>query len=46
MVELLQSDIFNFTFDYDEWPSSHFDDRDETMPYNGSVFDIRYKKTY
>lgn len=46
MVELLNSNVFNYSFDFDEWPSSHFDDSDVSKPYNGSVFDIRYKKTY
>jgi hypothetical protein len=46
MVGLLKSDVFNFAFDYDEWPSSHFDDTDVSKPYNGSIFDIRSRKTY
>ena len=46
MVELLNSNVFNFSFDFDDWPSSHFDDCVVSKPYNGSVFDIRYKKTY
>ena len=46
MVDLLKSDVFNFTFDFDEWPSSHFDDTDVSKPYNESIFDIRSKKTY
>lgn len=46
MVELLNSEIFNFSFDFDDWPSSHYNDSEVSKPYNGSVFDIRYKKTY
>jgi len=46
MVELMKSNVFNFTFDFDEWPSSHHDDSNCSKPYNGSVFDIRYKETY
>ena len=46
MVDLLSSDVFNFSFDYDDWPSSHFNDSEGSKPYNGSVFDIRYKQTY
>jgi hypothetical protein len=46
MVNLLRSEVFNYSFDYDEWPSSHFNAEDVSKPYNGSVFDIRYKRTY
>ena len=46
MIQLLQSNVFQHDFDYDEWPSSHFDEKDVIRPYNGSIFDIRYKKTY
>lgn len=46
MVELLECNVFNFSFDYDDWPSSHFNDSEGSKPYNGSVFDIRYKQTY
>jgi len=39
--ELLDSDIFNVVFDYDEWPSNHFNPLDCIRAYNGSYFDIR-----
>ena len=38
---LLNSNVFSFTFDYDEWPSTHTDDRKYIRPYNGSIFEIR-----
>ena len=46
IVPLLHSDVFSFTFDYDDWPSSHYNDLEISVPYNGSIFDIRYEKTY
>lgn len=39
---LLRSNIFCFTFDYDEWPSTHTDHQPYSRPYNGSVFDLRH----
>ena len=45
---LFQSDIFQYEFDYDEWPSQHTDQRRLLRPYNGSIFDIRknYKTVF
>lgn len=40
---LLNSQIFAFQFDYDEWPSTHTDDNSYMRPYNGSIFDLRKK---
>ena len=38
---LMDSEIFVYKFDFDEWPSTHVDDNKYTRPYNGSIFDIR-----
>ena len=38
---LMDSEIFVYRFDYDEWPSTHVDDNKYSRPYNGSIFDIR-----
>lgn len=40
---LLNSNIFAFQFDYDEWPSTHTDDDSYLRPYNGSIFELRKK---
>jgi hypothetical protein len=39
---LLNSDIFSFYIDFDEWPSMHTDNDSYMMPYNGAIFDLRY----
>ena len=48
--KLLDSEIFNYTFDFDEWPGNHpfkgpEDDDEEPIPvmkpYSGSIFRIR-----
>jgi hypothetical protein len=31
---LINSDIFCFQFDFDEWPSTHFDKETYYQPYN------------
>ena len=38
---LIQSKIFRFQFDYDEWASTHTDDKTYMKPYNGSIFELR-----
>lgn len=38
---LLASRVFNWTFDFDNWPGTHNDDRECIRPFNGSFFDIR-----
>ena len=38
---LLYSDIFNFEFDYDEWPSTHFNRGTYLRPFNESIFMVR-----
>ena len=41
VTPLLDSNLFCFTFDYDEWPSIHFDHEKYIKPYNGSIFELR-----
>ena len=41
VVDLLASDVFNYTFDYEGWPKAHHNDQAMLMPYNGSLFDLR-----
>lgn len=38
---LLDSKIFNVTFDFDDWPGSHPNEENAIRAYNGSYFDIR-----
>jgi hypothetical protein len=38
---LFNSKIFSFTFDFDEWPSTHSDKKQYSIPYNLSIFDLR-----
>lgn len=37
---LMQSEIFIFQFDYDEWPGIHENDQQLLRPYNKSIFDL------
>ena len=45
MRELFDSAVFNYAFDYDEWSttSPFIDDHMKLMPYNGSMFKLRYE---
>lgn len=43
--DLLNSKVFNWTFDYDNWPGNHNDDKECIRAYNGSIFDIRESYT-
>jgi len=43
MTELLNSEIFNRAFDYDEWSSTSIDDNKVLRPYNKSMFKLRYE---
>ena len=38
---LLNSNVFQFSFDYDEWPGTHTNDGEYIRPYNESIFNIR-----
>jgi len=40
-VDLFKSEIFMYSFDYDDWPGTHDYEEMENRPYNGSIFDIR-----
>jgi len=46
LKELLDSEIFMYSFDFDEWPSSHTNDAELSVPYNDNLFNIRYASTY
>jgi len=37
----MNSEIFEFTFDYDEWPTSHKNKHECIRAYNGSIFNLR-----
>lgn len=39
---LLNSQIFECTFDYDEWPGNHQNDLEEIRPYNFSFFQLNH----
>jgi hypothetical protein len=36
-----ESQIFRYTFDYDQWISNHTNDKEYYRAYNGSLFDLR-----
>ena len=42
---LLQSKVFDWTFDFDNWPGNHNDDKECIRAFNGSFFDIRENYT-
>ena len=35
--------IFQYTFDFEEWPTTHSDRKEYIRPYNGSIFEVRNK---
>jgi len=39
---LLNSNIYNFEFDFDEWPEVHNNDEYFLKPFNDSIFELRY----
>mgnify|MGYP006893254200 CR=1 FL=1 len=39
--ELLQSNVFSYSFDFDEWPSSHNNSDEISRPYNENMFMLR-----
>lgn len=43
MKELLNSSVFNYTFDFDEWPSTSSNTVKLLVPYNNSIFKLRYE---
>jgi len=48
ITALLNSNIFSYTFDYDEWPSTHTNADEYIRPYSESIFNIRqhYKSVF
>lgn len=42
LTGLFDSNIFTYTFDYDQWPGSHINNETISRPYNDSLFQIRY----
>lgn len=45
VTRLFSSQIFCFTFDFDEWPSTHTDADSYMRPYNDSIFSLRTSYT-
>jgi hypothetical protein len=41
VCDVFNSKIFNFEFDYDEWPGTHTNEESCFRPYNGSIYKIR-----
>lgn len=41
VVKLLNSNVFSFSFDYDEWPTNHKNDTACMRPYFHSIFKLR-----
>lgn len=41
VAELLNSEVFCKTFDFDEWPGTHTDSTTYLRPYNDSIFKLR-----
>ena len=43
IIELLKSKVFEYEIGFDEWPQVHSNTEKMTVPYNGSVFQLRAK---
>jgi len=43
MTNLFKSAIFNYTFDFDEWPTTSSDTTTMLEPYNKSMFKLRFE---
>jgi hypothetical protein len=43
MKDLLASKIFNFEFDFDNWPATSNNTKSFLRPYNGSIFNLRHE---
>lgn len=41
VVKLLNSNVFSFSFDYDEWPTNHKNDTACMRPYFNNIFELR-----
>jgi len=42
IIELLNSEVFEYEIDYEEWPGIHSNTDKMIMPYNGSLFNLRF----
>ena len=40
--DLLQSNVFIYQFDYQEWPSIHFDHTEQLRGYNSTLFKLKF----
>jgi len=38
----LDSKVFSYTLDFDDWPGTHTEDEEVSIPYSGSFFNLRY----
>ena len=43
LTNLFNSRVFNHEFDFDEWPSTHYNIKESLRPYNKSMFGIRFE---
>lgn len=43
MAGLFNSSVFNYTFDFDEWPATNANTSKILVPYNKSIFKLRYE---
>ena len=41
MENLIKSDVFNYTFDFDQWPGTNANTDRILVPYNKSIFKLR-----
>ena len=45
MNPLIDSNIFRYRINFEEWPNSHLDNTTLLNAYNGSIFDLRHRYT-
>jgi hypothetical protein len=43
LTKLFESNVFNHTFDFDEWPATNANTDKMLAPYNKSIFKLRYE---
>lgn len=43
LTGLFNSKIFNVVFDYDEWPATNTNTQSMIMPYNETMFNMRFQ---
>lgn len=43
LSKLVESNVFCYRFEYDQWPNRHDNPEVAQAPFNGSIFDIRYR---